>query len=77
MVPNAAGTLDEWGFETFAVSMLKRQGWNHSSLKPGDKVTVEYFAMKDGSQGGQLLLLTMADGRVLQGYDSLYKPVGQ
>jgi hypothetical protein len=77
MVPTTAGTLDEWGFETFAVSMLKRQGWNHSSLNPGDKVTIEYYARKDGSKGGQLLLLTMADGRVLKGYDSLYKPVGQ
>jgi hypothetical protein len=77
MVPTAAGTLAEWGFETFGIGMLKRQGWNHSSLKPGDKVTVEYYAKKYGSNGGQLLLLTMADGRVLKGYDTIYLPVGQ
>ncbi|MGD9842431.1 MAG: DUF6152 family protein [Steroidobacteraceae bacterium] len=76
-VPTAAGPLAEWGFETFGLSMLKRQGWNRSSLQPGDKVTVEYYAMRDGSTGGQLLLLTKADGTVLHGYDSLYLQNGQ
>jgi hypothetical protein len=69
LVPNKAGVVEEWGFESFGISMLRRAGWKSTSLKPGDKVTVTVSPMKDGSRGGQLLRVILADGTVLKGYE--------
>lgn len=65
---NKGGDPKEWGFETFGISVAKRAGWTSTSFKPGDKVTVEFNPFKDGKQGGRLLQVTLADGRVFSGY---------
>lgn len=49
------------------ISGLKRNGWKPSSLKPGDKVTVSYHPMRDGTPAGQLIDLVTGDGRTLKG----------
>lgn len=54
-----------WGLESLAVGLLYRQGWTADSLKPGDKVTVVVHPMRDGTFGGQLMRVTLADGHVL------------
>ena len=54
-----------WGLESLAVGLLYRNGWTADSLKPGDNVTVQLHPMKDGSLGGQLMKVTLSDGRVL------------
>ena len=67
-VPNAAkpGTYDLWGFENGSPSVLQVLGWNKEVLKAGEKVTVEYWPLRDGSIGGHCEKLTFADGRTLQ-----------
>lgn len=59
------GQVQTWGLESLAVGLLYRQGWTADSLKPGDKVTVVVHPMRDGTFGGQLMRLTLADGHVL------------
>src|ERR1035438_9254242 len=53
MVPNAQGKDVEWSFEMQSIAQDSRAGWRPDSVKPGDKVTVEYHPLKDGSRGGQ------------------------
>ena len=63
-VPNAKGAHDLYGLEAGAVSLLTRYGWTKSSVKAGEKVTVEYFPLKDKRPGGAFIKLTHADGTV-------------
>lgn len=65
VVTDETGEGKVWGLESLAVGLLYRNGWTADSLKPGDNVTVQLHPMKDGSLGGQLVKVTLADGRVL------------
>jgi hypothetical protein len=42
-------------------------GWRPDSVKPGDKVSIDFHPLKDGSRGGQLVAATLADGKRLGG----------
>jgi hypothetical protein len=65
VAPGPNGTTAEWSIECSSPNTLSRQGWKPSILKPGDKVTIVVNPMKDGTNAGLLVTLTLADGRVL------------
>lgn len=50
-----------------SVSMMMRAGWKFNTIKPGDKVDVAFFALRDGKSGGMLKAMTLPDGRTLKG----------
>jgi hypothetical protein len=58
----SAKTL-EWSFEMGSIGQVAQQGWKIDSVKPGDKITIEAYPMKDGSRGGQYLAAKLGDGR--------------
>ena len=64
------GGEEEWGVECTSINFMDRMGWSHATLKPGDKVTVTIYPLKDGSRGGQFGGLTRLNGDVanLPGY---------
>jgi hypothetical protein len=64
-VPNGQGGVDAWGFEGMSPNYLGRRGWTRTSLKPGDKITVTYRPLRDGSKGGMFVSTTAPDGRAL------------
>ncbi|HEY6457680.1 MAG TPA: DUF6152 family protein [Steroidobacteraceae bacterium] len=64
---NAPGKYDLYAFENGSVNALTRLGWSATSLKAGDRITVEYWPVKDGRMGGHLDTATLPDGRVLVG----------
>jgi uncharacterized protein DUF6152 len=53
-----------WGMEGGNLGGLYRMGWHKDSVKTGDKIRMDIHPMKDGSPGGQILRVTMEDGRV-------------
>ena len=55
----------EWSFEMQSVQQDSAAGWRPDSVKPGDKVTIEFHPLKDGSRGGQLMNATLANGQHL------------
>ncbi|HTP38786.1 MAG TPA: DUF6152 family protein [Steroidobacteraceae bacterium] len=59
------GKQEIWGMEAPSPSALLRNGWDKYTVKAGDKVTVTLNPLKDGRTGGNLLSLTLADGRTL------------
>ena len=65
MAPDAQGTAREWSFEMQSVQQDAAAGWRPDSVKPGDKVTIEFHPLKDGSRGGQLMNATLANGQRL------------
>lgn len=65
-VPNDKGGVDTWGFEGMSPNFLGRRGWTRTTLKPGDKITVTFFALKDGSKGGAFLSCKRPNGEELK-----------
>jgi|SRR5690606_1145221 len=65
-VPNAAGGTDRWAFEGMSPSHLARTGWSKRSLKPGDKINLTYFPLRDGRKGGFNISVTLADGTTIR-----------
>ena len=59
--PEGGGEPQEWTIETTSPGVLTRGGWNRNSVKPGDRVAVDYFPLRDGSHGGGLKSVTLVD----------------
>jgi hypothetical protein len=64
-VPNDSGSTDTYGFEGMSPNFLARRGWTRTTLKTGDKITITYRPMKDGSKGGMFMTGQMTNGKVL------------
>jgi hypothetical protein len=59
------GTPQLWGLEAPGPAQLVRSGWDKETVQPGDKVTVTLNPLRDGRNGGSLVKLVLANGRVL------------
>jgi hypothetical protein len=59
------GTTQDWKAETNAPTLLRRRGWSADSIKPGDEVTVEGYAARDGSHYLRIYRVIFPDGREL------------
>ncbi len=64
-VRGSNGVLADYNFEANGPGYLVRNGWTRESLKPGDQVTVVSNPLVDGGPGGNLVEVTLADGRKL------------
>jgi Family of unknown function (DUF6152) len=65
MAADESAAPREWSFEMQSVQQDYAAGWRPDSVKPGDKVTIEFHPLKDGSRGGQLMSATLANGQHL------------
>jgi hypothetical protein len=65
MVDEANGAKVEWQVEGRAPGVLLRAGWTKTSLKPGEKVTVDMSPAKDGTKVGIIARITKEDGTIL------------
>ena len=59
-VKDTTGKVANWGFELASPNGLMRSGWTRFSLKPGDVVTIEGSAAKNGSTNANAQVITMA-----------------
>ena len=60
MVPDPkTGVAAEWSIEGGSPNGLSRAGWKRTSLKPGDKAQVVIHPLKDGTNGGSLVTVTV------------------
>ncbi|HWW65216.1 MAG TPA: DUF6152 family protein [Sphingomonadaceae bacterium] len=68
-VPKGNG-IEHWAFEGMSPNHLSRTGWNRHTLKPGDKIKLTYYPLKDGRKGGFNVTVTLPDGRTLHQLNS-------
>ncbi len=61
-VDNAAGQPEQWAIEMGGPQGLARQGWAPKTLRPGMKVKTVIHPLRDGSNGGQFMAITLPDG---------------
>jgi hypothetical protein len=59
------GSTVTWKVEMTSPAFLIRAGWKATTLKPGDRVTVKVFPLRDGDPGGLFQSVTLANGEVL------------
>ncbi len=76
MAPDASGKLVEWSFEMQSVASAVGAGWGPDTIKPGDKLSVDFHPLKDGTRGGQFISAVLADGKRL-GLAHLHPGVGE
>lgn len=62
-VPRAGGQPEKWQAETNAPVVLMRRGWTRDSLKPGETITLEGWASRDGRPYLRLRQAFRADGK--------------
>jgi hypothetical protein len=62
MVPNTEGQAEQWAIEMGGPQGLARQGWAPKTLRPGMKVKTVIHPLRDGSNGGQFMAVTLPDG---------------
>jgi len=65
MAPDDAGKPVEWSFEMQAVQQATSGGWRPDIVRPGDKISIDFHPLKDGSRGGELVSATLSDGKRL------------
>jgi hypothetical protein len=60
-----AGKTVEWSFEMQAIAQATSGGWRKDIVKPGDKISIDFHPLKDGSRGGELVSAMLSDGKHL------------
>jgi hypothetical protein len=60
-----SGKMGAWQCEGGAPNSLSRQGWTRKSLNPGDKIRIEGFRAKDGTNTCSSRNVVTADGKRL------------
>jgi DNA/RNA endonuclease YhcR with UshA esterase domain len=64
-VTGADGKMSEWRAETNAPVVLTRRGWTRNAIKPGETVTIEGWASRDGKPYIRLRSAKDAQGRMI------------
>ncbi len=65
-------TVGTWDVEGGSTNIMGRQGWNRTTFKAGDKITMVGHPMKDGSKGVSLFYAVLPDGKRL--YHDIARP---
>ena len=61
-VDNAQGQPEQWAIEMGGPGGLARQGWVPKTLTPGMKIKTIIHPLRDGTNGGQFMAVTLPDG---------------
>jgi len=69
-VKNADGAVVRWAVETGSTNALFRRGWRKDSLRAGDRITIDAFRAKDGSNTANANTVKLPDGRQVSGASS-------
>jgi uncharacterized protein DUF6152 len=59
------GRTEQWAIEMTGPNGLVRQGWRPRTLTPGMPVTLTIHPLRDGTNGGQFMEITLPDGTVM------------
>ncbi len=65
LIVDRKGHPEEWAIEMNGSSGLAREGWQPRTLTPGMAVTAIIHPLRDGTNGGQFLKITLPDGTPL------------
>ena len=52
-----------WSIAASSPGVMIRSGWSKSTLKPGDRITLEFNPLRDGGLGGNIKKATLPNGK--------------
>ena len=55
------GNVEEWAVELLGINTLMRRGLTRDSIKPGDRLIIEGFGARDGTNTANASIVTNAD----------------
>ena len=64
-VTDAQGRVTQWRAETNAPVVLQRRGWTRESVKPGQTITIDGWASRDGKPYIRLRRAVDGNGRLI------------
>lgn len=64
-VPSGEDATERWTIEMDPASHLARRGWRSTTVKPGDRVSVLVYPLRNDEKGGQYISITLPDGQVM------------
>ena len=64
-VRDSNGKVTNWTLETACPNALLNRGWSRSSMKAGDRITVEAYASKKGTPAAATKTVLLANGQRL------------
>jgi hypothetical protein len=64
-VKDENGVVGNWGIEMNPASLLARTGWKSTTIKPGDKVSIVVYPLRNNERGGQYVSIKLPDGKTL------------
>jgi DNA/RNA endonuclease YhcR with UshA esterase domain len=64
-VTGSDGKVSEWRAETNAPVVLTRRGWTRDAIKPGETITIEGWASRDGKPYIRLRAAKDAQGKLI------------
>lgn len=70
MVQKLEGKAEQWAIEMGGPAGLARQGWVPKTLTPGMKVKTVIHPLRDGTNGGQFMAITLPDGTLMGNVDA-------
>jgi hypothetical protein len=76
-VKDGHGAVENWELEMGSATGLMRRGWAKTLLKAGDTVTVNGYQARDGSRLANARLITLSDGRQMNGGAPADSPTSQ
>jgi Family of unknown function (DUF6152) len=65
VAPNDQGNEAELRFEGVPPAILTRSGWTADAVLAGDRISLDFHPMKDGSPGGAYVAVTLPNGKRL------------
>ena len=66
-VADAKGGEQRWAVEGLSPQQLVAKGLKRTAMKVGDKVSITVNPLRDGTPGGSLVSVKLADGTVITG----------
>jgi hypothetical protein len=63
-----------WAFEGMSPNHLVRNGWDKDTLKPGEKINITYYPLRDTRKGGFDVTVTKPDGTTIRQLPGPPKP---
>ena len=72
---DSSGKPVEWAFEMGGLAAMARAGLEKDWIKPGDRISVDFHPLKDGTHGGQYLRAKLPGGREVQGGETGLGPI--
>jgi hypothetical protein len=61
-VKDEHGLVANCGIEMNPASLLARSGWKSNTIKPGDKVAIVVYPLRNNEKGGQYVSIKLPDG---------------